>query len=304
MQFRILDTHTVYRQLLQTDGSAEREAIFTEALVQPFEGMIQVMGYGQSGLDAFATWRMRPDQFAPEHRETMRAALDRLAAADAWNRAANALERGWSAFGAYADRAALDSITFGLMLADLSGASWTHGYTGFGGVPGWIMTVYGTPDDYNLARIEAATVHELHHNLMGAIGRRGGAAVGADNFFAITVGEYMIMEGLAEAFATELYGDAVAGPWVTEFDDAHLETAKAIVREGLERTGFDVVRGYIFGDLDMGMPNVPKVGIPPLTGYALGYRIVRAYTERTGKSVVETSFVPAAEIIAESGFFN
>ena len=31
-------------------------------------------------------------------------------------------------------------------------------------------------------------------------------------------------------------------------DDDGLEKAKALIRDGLERTGFDVIRGYIFGD--------------------------------------------------------
>jgi uncharacterized protein YjaZ len=39
-------------------------------------------------------------------------------------------------------------------------------------------------------------------------------------------------------------------------------------------------------------------------GYAIGYRVVQAYLERTGKSVVETTFVPAQTIIADSGFFE
>ena len=38
-------------------------------------------------------------------------------------------------------------------------------------------------------------------------------------------------------------------------------------------------------------------------GYAIGCRVVKAYVKRTGKSVVDTAFVPAKEIIEESGFF-
>jgi uncharacterized protein YjaZ len=43
--------------------------------------------------------------------------------------------------------------------------------------------------------------------------------------------------------------------------------------------------------------------VPPFAGYALGYQVVQAYLKRSGKKVVETFFVPAAEIIAESQFF-
>jgi uncharacterized protein YjaZ len=63
----------------------------------------------------------------------------------------------------------------------------------------------------------------------------------------------------------------------------------------LELTGFDAIRSYVFGGAD---------GIPPLAGYALGYKLVQAYLANTGSSVSAASFVPAHEIIAESRFFG
>jgi uncharacterized protein YjaZ len=45
------------------------------------------------------------------------------------------------------------------------------------------------------------------------------------------------------------------------------------------------------------------LGVPPLAGYALGYRVVQQYIRRTGKTVPEATFVPAREIIGESNFF-
>jgi len=114
----------------------------------------------------------------------------------------------------------------------------------------------------------------------------------------------MIGEGLAESFAAELYGEDKTGPWVNNFHESRLEEAKAVFRAGLNRTGFDVVRGYIFGGPIAESIGFEQVNVPPLAGYALGYRVVQAYLKRTGKKVVETTFVPAAEIIAESGFFG
>ena len=226
--------------------------------------------------------------------------LNTLAAADAWNRAARALDKGWEAFARYADRVTLDQIVFALMYADIG-----SDYTGFGGLPGYIMTVYGTPDEYTRRRVEAATVHELHHNLMSSIGKQGGAAFDWSDFMnSTTVADYMIGEGLAEAFAAELYGEDVTGPWVAKFDEAKLDEVKGIFRDGLHLTGFNTIRAYIFGDQIADEMNLPKVGLPPYAGYALGYRIVKAYTQRTSKSVVDTSFVPAAEIIAESHFLS
>jgi uncharacterized protein YjaZ len=298
MKFDVLDTERIYRRLLAEPEAAAREAIFLDELVAPFAGLVQMFG-GGDGVAMFRPWGMSPDQFGDGNRQQMSDILDKLAAAHAWERAAQALDKGWAAFAPFADRIPLERITFALCVADMSNAPWTRGYTGFGGIPGWIMTVYGMPDDYNLARVEAATVHELHHNLGGAAG-----AVFGRSMNDVTVGEYMIGEGLAESFSAELYGEELTGPWVTEFDDSNLEQTKAIFRDALDVSGFDRVRGYIFGDLVAGPMGLPKTGVPPLAGYALGYRVVQQYLRRTGKSVPEATFVPAREIIAESGFFE
>jgi uncharacterized protein YjaZ len=255
-------------------------------------------GQGGDGLAQFAMWGMSPEQFTGEKGAHMAGVLDALAKADAWTRAARALDEGYAAFEKYTDRIPLEKITFGLMTAELPNLPQIHGYTGFGGIPGWIMTVYGVPDEYNLARIEACTVHELHHNLGGAAG-----VVFGKDMNKVTVGEYMIGEGLAESFAAERYGEDKTGPWVSEFDESHLAEAKRIFREGLDRGGFNVVRGYIFGGAIAEQMGFEPVNVPPYAGYALGYRVVQAYMQRTGKKVVETTFVPAMEIIEESKFF-
>jgi uncharacterized protein YjaZ len=293
MQFNIVDTEAAYCRLLDTPDAAQRQAIFRQELVEPFAGLVQF--FGGDGLAAFASWGMSPEQFADGRREQMAAIIAALAAGDAWSRAVKALEQGWAAFAAYADRIPLETITFGLYVADMNSE---HGYTGFGGIPGWIMTVYGVPNEYNLSRVEAATVHELHHNLGGAANPKN------TNMMALTVGEYMIMEGLAESFAAELYGEDMVGPWVAEFDDSNLERTKALFRDALNLTGFNTIRGYIFGDVSAERTGLPQAGVPAFAGYALGYRVVQAYLKRAGKNVVEATFVPAQEIIAQSGFFE
>jgi uncharacterized protein YjaZ len=65
------------------------------------------------------------------------------------------------------------------------------------------MAIYGKPDATNLARVEAVTVHELHHNLVGAL------SPGVPMISSL--GAYMVGEGLAESFAAELYGPEAVG---------------------------------------------------------------------------------------------
>ncbi len=293
MHFQIVDTEGAYRRLLAAPDAAAREAIFKTELVEPFSGMVQF--FGGDGLAAFAQWGMSPDQFAGDQAARMRATIEALAAHNAWGEAAQALEDGRAAFAPYLDRVQLDTVVFGLLVADLSNAPWTRGYSGFGAFPGWIMTVYGEPDEYNLARVKAATVHELHHNVLSSTQPR---------ILIASLGHYMVAEGLAESFAVELYGEDVAGPWVTEFDDSRLEETKALFAPALGVTDFNQMRRYIFGDpVTVGMGHGEGVGVPLYAGYALGYRVVQAYLRRTGRSVAEATFVPAMEIIEQSEFF-
>lgn len=298
MQFNVVDTYAAYMRLLEEPDAHRREQIFRDELVEPFAGLTRVFG-STDPLATFAQWNMRLDAFTPENRDAMRARLDALRDADAFARAVKSLDRGWQAFANYHDRIKHDSITFGLYLCDMSAMPMAGGYTGFGGIPRWIMTVYDTPTPENLKRVEACTVHELHHNL----------AAGSDNavkinIMNVTVAEYMLMEGLAESFAAELYGEDTIGPWVTDFDESRLPETRALFKDALNVSGFNEVRRYIFGDPVMAAySGEAGKGIPMYAGYALGYRVVQAYLKRTGKSVVETTYTPVAEIIEESRFF-
>jgi uncharacterized protein YjaZ len=296
MQFTIVNTHSIYQRLLDATDDTTREAIFNE-LIEPFEGLVKIFGWGKTGIDAFASWGMKPTQFAAENHEHMESVMKALEQANAWQRAAQSLDKGRDAFAAYADQIKLENVTFGLMLADLSHFPQAAGYTGFGGVPGWIMTVYGDPTPDNLKRIEACTVHELHHNIWSDYTK-------PDFMKTTTVADYMVMEGLAESFAAELYGEDTIGPWVTQFDESQLERTKIIFREGLTRTGFNTIRGYIFGGEIAESHGLEKIDVPMYAGYALGYRVVQAYLKRTGKTVADATFVPPQEIVAESCFFD
>lgn len=124
------------------------------------------------------------------------------------------------------------------------------------------------------------------------------------NFMQVTLAYYMIMEGLAEAFAAELYGEDLVGYYVTDFNDAEIEQAKQVIGGALDVTGFNAVRGFIFGDALADTWGFPKAGVPNYAGYAIGYRVVQQYLRRTGKTVAEATFLPAEQIIAESSYFD
>jgi len=53
-----------------------------------------------------------------------------------------------------------------------------------------------------------------------------------------------------------------------DFDESELNIARARIGEGLHKTGFDVIRSYIFGDYWAEKMNLPKFGVPAYGGYA------------------------------------
>jgi uncharacterized protein YjaZ len=220
-----------------------------------------------------------------------------MAAGGAWHRSAAALERGAAAFAPYADRLPLETVNCALVLTNAKRANLIdRGYAGFGGIPGYVMVTYSQANDYTLPRVEGASVHELNHNVRFKV----------IPFIPtqVTVADYIVAEGLAESFAAELFGEEIVGYFVTDFSQEELATARRIIGDALEVTGFDAVRGYIFGDALAEFMGLPKAGVPNFAGYAIGYRIVRQYLQRTGKTVAEATFLPSREIIAESGFFQ
>jgi uncharacterized protein YjaZ len=215
------------------------------------------------------------------------------------SRAAASLERGCAAFAPFADRLPLKEVTFALLVNEVAAYPGAADYSGYDATPGWIMTTYAAATEANLRCVEAATVHELHHNLLGAYLR---SAFPEKTFLTMTVADYMVMEGLAESFAGALYGQDKIGPWVTGFDMSRLDHTKAAFREGLTRTGFNVLRGYIFGGEVATQCGGANIDVPQYAGYALGYHVVQAYLQRTGKSVMEASFTLAEEIVEESRY--
>ncbi|MEO6888901.1 MAG: DUF2268 domain-containing putative Zn-dependent protease [Ktedonobacteraceae bacterium] len=297
MKLQIIDVESIYRRLLVTADAEERETIYRQELLAPFEGVMRIFGRDDP-LAIAKMWTLyAPEDFANETRPTIEALVDRMAAGDAWHRSTLALEKGLAAFAPYMDQISLDSVTCALVLTDARRANPVdRGYSGFGGIPGYVMVTYSQANEYTLARVEGASVHELNHNMRFK----------AVSFLpmSVTVADYIVAEGLAESFAAELFGKEVVGYFVTDLSQEELATARRIIGDALDVSGFDAVRGYIFGDTIAVHMGRSEAGVPNFAGYAIGYRIVRRYLQRTGKSVAEATFLPSHEIIAESGFFQ
>lgn len=189
-----------------------------------------------------------------------------------------------------------EGVTFALALADPRTPDLLErhaGYMGGGSFSDWIL-VYVWSTDYNLPRLPAISIHELHHKVRLAFEPWGAGT---------TVGQYLVLEGLAEAFAAERFDEELLGPWTKALSEDELESARPVMREALEVAGFNEVRGYIFGDWAAPQFGYEPRGLPDFVGYSMGYRLVREYLQRTGRSAVEAPYVPWEEIVEESRYF-
>lgn len=221
-------------------------------------------------------------------------ALARLIKADAWGQIRRDLARAWEY-----QRSALpgirhpDSVEVVLTLGNPDDTIFmerTLGYYGMGANPGQIWMV-AWPTDYNVTRIGACGVHELAHNLR---------TPNVDTRFNLA--EWVIHEGLAEVFTTEVCGPDSTGGWYAGVTGAVLDEAYKRVT-GAFGTGstFSDWTPYVLGDDVAGRMGGRPAGIPHMGGYAVGRRIVERYLAANGLKAAQAIVRPTSEILAGAG---
>ena len=109
----------------------------------------------------------------------------------------------------------------------------------------------------------------------------------------------IVSEGLAENFATTVFGEELLGPWVTKTDMELMPLIKEIIYDGLEVTGFDNITSYLYGDEMARIQHFLEVGLPYCAGYATGYYLIKYYLEKTGVPIEKATIIPATEILNE-----
>lgn len=282
---------------------ADRTRLFRERVMEPLRPFWEpFMGWmppqavardeGDPVMKAARTFGyFTPDLGAEQGLE----AVERLERAGSWPACVEAVQRAWNLLEPPAHGIQLDRVLFTLVLANPAAMNEEAGsYSGFGGVPG-IVLVIAWPTGFNVPRLPAAAAHELHHNVRFSY----------EPFsMHVTLGQYMVAEGLAEAFAAQVCGEENLGPIVNALSDEQMAAMKPRFQEAVHLTGFDQVRGYIFGDWAAEKWGYPPQGVPSFAGYTMGYKVVRAFLDRTGKSAAQASYLPWQEIVEESRFFT
>ena len=272
----IIDTASTTRRVLAAPPSERAELL--RQVRAPLNGMFPFIPGG-------------PDQFEI-HRGTygypiegsdarVLDALAQLEDADAWGRIRRALAEGIAALTSAVQDLSVPDLTVHLTVGDPGDAYFMdeiRGLSAFGGMSGYIeITVW--PHDVVLDRLEAIAVHELHHNV-----RYGPGGVVWDPM-RVQLGEQVVAEGLADAFAAELYGER---GWTHFVDEASRERDVVDkVRQALEITGMQYFMPWILGDAGARRLGLDPVGVPTGAGYAAGRALVAQYLGRSGRSAAE-----------------
>ncbi len=302
MKSNWIPTNEYYGRLLTEPDAAKREQLYLDLFVQPWQQMMNMMqrpsmDVGIDAADPFAgakAWGW----LLPHQTDEIARMLQKMEAANAWEIGREAAAQAAAQFTPYAQRLPFDTFEGWLVLADPAFFA-NDPQPGYTGATDWFAPRYigqfWQPDERNLPHLAGLVAHEMHHL----------ARFRAFPFTMQTsVAEYIVLEGMAESFAASLFGEEVVGYYVTQFDETMLDTAKSLIATGLQKTGFNVIRSYIFGDALAAQNGYePLGGMPAYGGYAVGYHVVQAFLRRTGLSAVEATFVPADEIVAKSAFF-
>ena len=84
MKLHIIDVESIYRRLLNSASMQERETIYRQELLAPFEGMMRIMGGGDP-LEQAKMWTLyTPEDFDGEQRPVIEEMVGRLTENGAW----------------------------------------------------------------------------------------------------------------------------------------------------------------------------------------------------------------------------
>ena len=302
MKVTYLRSDAVYQKIIAAPAEKKKD-IYRYELMLPFKGkwdcyQIPMKAATPNGYDIIMASDMLGLLSPTKVDLSQKANIERLSSDRLWNSCEQAVRKSLECFLHKGVKLPVSEYLFTILLANAESPyiSLNEGYCGDGDIPGYIMA-WLTPNAYTLARLPAALAHEVNHNV------RFQFIKWRNN---ITLGEMMVSEGLAENFATHLYGEDMAGPWVTKTDLQTLtETIKPVIHDGLNVQGLENLNAYLYGDEMATMQNYPCVGLPYCAGYACGYHLVKHYLKKTGQDIVEATLLPAAEILgAVEDFWN
>jgi uncharacterized protein YjaZ len=199
MDITLYDTLSAMRAVIAAPVP-QRRAVYRERLIEPLRdywtttlGRFAPQMVDEEAMAMKMLWDVDLQADLSEHAQT----LSRLEQFDAWKQADAALHLAARTFEATGRSCAEEQIMGLLLLGNPHDRIFMELNRGYAGaqVPGYVVLPIW-PNDYNLPRLPAALVHEFNHRVRLSY---------EPWTLATTVGQYIVMEGLAESFAAELY---------------------------------------------------------------------------------------------------
>lgn len=182
----------------------KRDDIYRYEMMMPFEKKwacyhIPMKAPTPGGYDIIMANSMLGLMTPTKVDESQRTNIDALASTKLWNACEQSIQKSLACFSTNNIELPVQDYLFTILLANSESpyVIMNEGYCGDGGIPGYIM-VWLTPNNYTISRLPVAVAHEVNHNIRFQF---------IEWKPTITLGEMMVSEGLAENFATFLYGD-------------------------------------------------------------------------------------------------
>lgn len=298
-KYRLINTLNQYEHLLAMTNLEDRKNYFRYTMMEPFKNMwnninVPMAAKEENGYDVLMAAKMLGYADLSNDAQIQQG-LAILKDENVFEAAEDAIKNCLKHANGAGLKVNAEEITAGLFVADPVKLKLQKGYTGFGGIPGFI-TVNIFPNDYNLPKVPAVIAHEFHHNIRFSYFNWDHGNV--------TVGEYLVIEGLADSFAKELYGTGQLGPWVSSMDQEDLEYSIHVIGDALEVKGFAEVSSYMFGDEIARQEGYQPAGLSFCAGYAVGYEAVQSYMKKHNKTIYEATLLCSEEIIKGCGLFS
>lgn len=295
----VIDSLSFYERCLQEQVD---ENAFRSEIMQPLEGMWQYLNApltpkAPGGYDVvmvsemLGIWTPRKTTMLIESKVSL------LKETEIFAECRHVLRKSAQYFSEIGYKIPVDEFIMNILLGDPENTVLmaSEGYSGFGGIPGYILLIV-VPNEFNRTRLRSALAHEFNHNIR--------FTYEPFNHGDISVEDYLVIEGLAEVFAEELYGIEQRGPWVQDYDEEELEYTIAVMKDGREARGFDQVSAYMYGDEVAREQGYQPVGLSRNAGYTIGYHLVKDYLKNTGKTIAEATLTPSKMIVKESKIFD
>lgn len=300
MNIKALRSDRIYQSIIDTSSEQKVEQYRTQMLL-PFikKWDIQQIPYKADASHSFdvITFNNMMNIAPQDITEDVYPLLEAISSEQFWKDCDVAVQDSLSLFEQNQIHLIVTDYVYTVLLGDSNSSvlAINEGICGDGGIPGHILVTL-LPNEYTLPRIQSVLAHECNHNVRYQFIKW--------NYEQITLGELIVSEGLAESFATTLYGEHLLGPWVSKTNMSTLNHhIKPLLEDKMDRSGFNQISPYLYGDDITNMQYGEPVGMPYAGGYACGYYLIQYYLKKTGKSIIEATITPAELILAETKEF-